>query len=63
VSPNVIAGEDAQGTSSTGVIIGDTKVEIDGLLAIVSGGSAMGALSPEFPVVNPGEARFDWSEM
>ena len=31
VSPNVIAGEDAQGTSSAGVIIGDTKVEIDGV--------------------------------
>ena len=31
VLPNVIAGEDAQGTSSAGVIIGDTKVEIDGV--------------------------------
>ncbi len=30
VSSNFIAGEDAQGTSSVGVIIGDTKVEIDG---------------------------------
>jgi hypothetical protein len=31
VSPNFIAVEDAQGTSSGRVIIGDTKVEIDGV--------------------------------
>ena len=30
VSSNFITEEDAQGTSSEGVIIGDTKVEIDG---------------------------------
>ncbi len=31
VLPNVIAGEDAQGNSSAGVIIGDTKVKIEGV--------------------------------
>ena len=30
VSSNFITDEDVQGTSSEGVIIGDTKVEIDG---------------------------------
>jgi hypothetical protein len=30
VLSNFITGEEAQGTSSEGVIIGDTKVEIDG---------------------------------
>jgi hypothetical protein len=30
VSSNFITGEEAQGTSSEGVIIGDAKVEIDG---------------------------------
>ncbi len=30
VSSNFITGEEAQGTASEGVIIGDTKVEIDG---------------------------------
>jgi len=30
VSPNFIAGENAQGTSSAGVIIGDTKVRSEG---------------------------------
>jgi hypothetical protein len=30
VSSNFITGEEAQGTFSEGVIIGDTKVEIDG---------------------------------
>jgi hypothetical protein len=39
VSSNFITEEDAQGTSSEGVIIGDTGLEIDGGSERVSGGA------------------------
>ena len=39
VSSNFITEEDAQGTSSEGVIIGDTKLEIDGGSERVRGGA------------------------
>jgi hypothetical protein len=39
VSSNFITDEDAQGTSSEGVIIGDTKLEIDGGWERVRGGA------------------------
>ena len=39
VSSNCITKEDAQGTASEGVIIGDTKLEIDGGSEGVSGGA------------------------
>ena len=39
VSSNFITEEDAQGTSSEGVIIGDTKLEIDVGTERVSGGA------------------------
>ena len=39
VSSNFIADEDAQGTSSEGVIIGNTKLEIDGGGDKVRGGA------------------------
>ena len=39
VSSNFITDEDAQGTSSEGVIIGDTKLEIDGGCGRVRGGA------------------------